>query len=98
MRLSHGAMDLLNEIPGETYLQDKGDLSISRTTLFLDFGARLTDEWAFKMITRAYYDSMWDLDSDIYDEPEDDYSGPDRDRLHMRRDVEFREYYITYRQ
>ena len=26
MRLSHGAKDILNEVPGEKYLQDEGDI------------------------------------------------------------------------
>ncbi|MBW1902130.1 MAG: DUF1302 family protein [Deltaproteobacteria bacterium] len=96
VRLSHGAKDLLNEVRGEKYLQDKGDISISRTSLFLDFGARFNDIWQFKSISRVHYESMWNLDDSIYQKPKDDESRPHRDGLDMDFDMEFREYYFTF--
>jgi len=96
VRLSHGAKDLLGEVRGEKYLQDKGDISISRTSLFLDFAARFSDIWHFRSISRTYYESMWNLDDSIYDEPKDDETRPHRDGLDMDFVIDFREYYLTF--
>ena len=72
VRLSHGALDLLDEIPDQDYLQDEGDLTISRSTLFFDLDARFSDAWSFKMIARGHYESMWFFDNDLYQPPKDD--------------------------
>lgn len=77
-------------------VHDAGDLSMFRNELFLDFSARISDNFQFKAIMRAHYEGVYGLDSDVDQSPKDNKTVPGPDALDMESDVDFREYYMTY--
>ena len=50
---------------------EKGDLSLMRNTLQLDFKGRLTSRFSYSAQMRAWYEAVYDLDDDIDQRPEE---------------------------
>jgi len=68
------------------YAED-GDLSLMRSTFQLDFKGELSSTVTYGGVFRAWYEGMYDIDSDIDQRPADDNDNT--------RDADLREYYVT---
>jgi len=80
----------------EDGVNERGDFSMFRNELFLDFSAKISNEFQFKTIFRGHYEGVYGLDSDVRQLPKDKRTVPGPHALDMESDVDFREYYMTY--
>lgn len=72
---------------------DKGNFQMMRNTLQTEINVKLSDNFSFFIMPRAYYEGMWDLDHSIDDRPEHRHAAPKG--APMQDDIELREWYAT---
>lgn len=74
---------------------EKWDLSTARTELFLDFSAKIRDDFRFNAIARGWHEGVYGLDDDVNQYPKNRTTQPGPHTKDMEQDWDFREYYLT---